>query len=102
MKISRDIQTISELKQNASKLVKQVNRTKLPVVLTINGKPAAVMQDVDSYEKMAEAAEYELTIRALREALDEVDRGCELIPADEAFARISKETNVIFEKPLDE
>ena len=71
MKLSRDIQTVSELKQNASKLIKQVNETRQPIVLTINGKPAAVIQDVESYERMAEAADYELTIRALREAQDE-------------------------------
>lgn len=94
MKLSRDIQTVSDLKQNASKLIKQVNQTGQPVVLTINGKPAAVIQDVHSYERMAEAADYELTIRALNKALDHVDNGGELIPADEVFDRISKKVKV--------
>ena len=97
MKLSRDIQTISELKQNASKLVKQVRETGRPIVLTINGKPAVVLQDVGSYERMAEAADYELTIRALRETLDYVDNGGELIPAEETFSRISKNLEIEFE-----
>lgn len=96
MKISRDIQTVSDLKQNASKLVKQVRATRHPVVLTLNGRPAAVIQDVDSYEKMAAAADFELTVRDLREALDEVDSGAKLIPAEKVFDRITKKTGVKF------
>ncbi len=100
MKISRDIQTVTDLKQNASKLVKQVRETRHPVVLTLNGKPAAVIQDVESYEKMAAAADYELTVRALREALDYVDNGGKLIPAEEVFDRLSKKIGVEIDKTV--
>lgn len=102
MKLSRDIQTVSELKQNASKLIKQVNETGQPIVLTLNGKPAAVIQDVESYERMAEAADYQLTVRALREAQDHVDNGGELIPAEEVFDKLSKKLRIDFQKPLAE
>src|SRR2546421_8859845 len=94
MKISRDIQTVSHLKQNASKLIKQVQDTRHPVVLTLNGRPAAVIQDVDSYEKMAEAADFELNVRALREAIEYVDNGGELIPHDVVFERIRKKHGI--------
>jgi prevent-host-death family protein len=97
MKISRDIKTVSDLKQNASKLVKQVKMTRNPVVLTLNGRPAAVIQDVESYEKMASAADYELTVRALREALEYVDSGAELIPAEEVFEKLSEKTGLKFD-----
>ena len=60
----------------------------------------AVIQDVESYEKMAEAADYELTVRALREALDYVDNGGELVPAEEVFRKLSKKLNIDFEKPI--
>ena len=94
MKITRDIQTVSDLKQNASKLVKQVRDTRHPVVLTLNGRPAAVIQDVDSYEKMAEAADFELTVRALREAIGDIENGGELIPHDVVFDRIRKKHGI--------
>ncbi|MGH9818735.1 MAG: type II toxin-antitoxin system Phd/YefM family antitoxin, partial [Pyrinomonadaceae bacterium] len=48
MDFTRDIQTLSEFKQNASKLIKQLQETRQPVVLTVNGKPAAVVQDPES------------------------------------------------------
>ena len=99
MKIARDIQTVSDLKQNASKLIKQVQDTRHPVVLTVNGKPAAVIQDVESFERMAADADYERTVRALREAIEYVDSGGEMIPAEEVFARLSKKYNIDFDKP---
>lgn len=94
MKITRDIQTISELKQNASKLVKQVRATRQPIVLTLNGKPAAVIQDVESYERMAEAADYELTIRALDEALTDFDKRASWPTHDEVFSKFRRKNEI--------
>ncbi len=102
MKLSRDIQTVSELKQNASKLIKQVNETGQPIILTLNGKPAAVIQDVESYERMAEAADYRLTVRDLREAQDHVDKGGELIPAEDIYNKLSKKLRIDLEQPVAE
>ncbi len=94
MKLSRDIQTVSEFKQNASKLIKQVNATGRPIVLTLNGKPAAVIQDVESYERMAEAADHELTIMALDEALKDFDERKTWPTHDEVFTKFRR-TNEI-------
>ncbi len=69
MKITRDIQTVSQFKQNASKLVKQIQTTKQPIVLTVNGKAAVVIQDAESYQEMATRREYELTVAAIKESL---------------------------------
>jgi prevent-host-death family protein len=73
MKIMRDIQTVSQFKQNAAKLVKQVQETKQPIVLTVNGKPAVVLQDAESFEAMAVKREYDFTIAELKEALADFD-----------------------------
>jgi prevent-host-death family protein len=94
MKLSRDIQTVSELKQNASKLIKQVNETGQPIVLTLNGKPAAVIQDVESFERMAAAADHELTIMALDEALKDFDERQTWPTYDEVFTKFRR-TNEI-------
>ena len=97
MDLTRDIQTVSEFKQNASKLIKQVQETRQPVVLTVNGKPAAVVQDVETYQQMATDAEYSTTVRELREAIEYVDKGGTLISAEDVFAKISKKHGVSFE-----
>jgi len=55
MNISRDIKPITYLKSRAADLLKQINETHRPVVITQNGEPKAVLQDPESYENMRNA-----------------------------------------------
>ena len=52
MNISTDIKSISYLKSRAADLLKQINETHRPVIITQNGEPLAVLQDQESFEKM--------------------------------------------------
>ena len=55
MNISRDIKPVTYLKANAADLLKQINETHSPVIITQNGEPRAVLQDPKSYENMRNA-----------------------------------------------
>ena len=55
MNISTDIKPVSYLKSRSADLLKQVNETQRPVIITQNGEPKAVLQDPKSYEKMRNA-----------------------------------------------
>ena len=55
MNISRDIKPVTYLKAKAADLLKQINETHRPVVITQNGEPRAVLQDPESYENMRNA-----------------------------------------------
>ena len=55
MNISRDIKPITYLKSRAPDLLKQINETHCPVIITQNGEPKAVLQDPKSYENMRNA-----------------------------------------------
>jgi prevent-host-death family protein len=55
MTISKDIRPITYLKSKAPDLLKQINETHRPVVITQNGEPRAVLQDPESYENMRNA-----------------------------------------------
>jgi len=55
MNISKDIKPITYLKANAAELLKQINETRRPVVITHNGEPRAVLQDPESYDNMRNA-----------------------------------------------
>ncbi len=55
MNLSTDIKPISYLKSKSADLLKQVNETHRPVIITQNGEPKAVLQDPESYEKMRNA-----------------------------------------------
>lgn len=97
MKITRDIQSLSEFKRNASKLLKQVQTTKEPIVLTVNGKPAVVVQDAESYQAMLDACEYAETVAILRERLEYVHQGGELLTAEEVFEKLGKKYGISFD-----
>ncbi len=55
MNISKDIKPVTYLKARASDLLRQINETHRPVVITQNGEPRAVLQDPESYENMRNA-----------------------------------------------
>jgi prevent-host-death family protein len=55
MSLETDIRPISYLKSRSADLLKQVNDTRRPVVITQNGEPKAVIQDPKSYESMRNA-----------------------------------------------
>lgn len=55
MNISTDIKPVTYLKAKAAELLKQINETRRPVIITQNGEPRAVLQDPKSYENMRNA-----------------------------------------------
>jgi prevent-host-death family protein len=79
MNMIGDIKTLSEFKQNASKLVKQVQKTKQPIILTVNGKPVAVVQNQDVF---------------LKERIDDIDDPKKWVSIDEAFEQVRKKHNI--------
>ena len=55
MNIKNDIKPISYLKSRSAEVLKQINETHRPVIITQNGEPRAVLQDPESYENMRNA-----------------------------------------------
>jgi prevent-host-death family protein len=55
MNISTDIKPVTYLKAKAADLLKQINETHRPVIITQNGEPRAVLQDPKSYDNMRNA-----------------------------------------------
>ncbi len=94
MKITRDIQTVSQFKQNASKLVKQIQQTKQPIILTVNGKAAIVLQDAETYQTMAARRDYDLTVAAIKEALTEFDDRENWSTHEEVFAELRRNNGI--------
>ncbi len=97
MNIIRDIQTLSEFKKNASKLVKQVQETKQSIVLTVNGQAVAVVQDAESYQNSLNDRELAESVDVLKERISKLRKGGERIPAEEVFSKISKKYGVKFD-----
>ena len=52
MNIYSDIKPVTYLKSRAADILKQINETHRPVIITQNGEPKAVIQDPQSFENM--------------------------------------------------
>jgi len=55
MNISTDIKPVTYLKAKAADLLRRINETRRPIIITQNGEPRAVLQDPQSYENMRNA-----------------------------------------------
>ncbi len=55
LSITEDIRSITDLKRNTNSVLEQIHKTKRPVVLTVNGKAAAVLLAAKEYEKIVSA-----------------------------------------------
>jgi len=91
MNISKDIKSITYLKSRAADLLKQINETHRPVVITQNGEPKAVLQDPESYENMRNA----ISILKLISQGEEDIKGGKSKLQEEVFADIE---NILKEK----
>ena len=69
LKPSRDIQPVTEFRANAAQFIEQVQETHEPLVLTQHGRSAAVLLDVDSYERMVDELALLRDIRVAEEQI---------------------------------
>ena len=51
MDIRTSIEPITALKTKSSQLVERVRRSRHPIIITQNGKPSAILEDIESYEE---------------------------------------------------
>lgn len=88
MKISTDIKPVTQLKAHAADLLKQVNETHRPIVITQNGEPKAVLQDPESYENMRNAIGL---LKLISQGEEDINNG-NTLSQDEVFASLTKLT----------
>ena len=74
MKLTRDIHSLSTFKRDSAKLMRQMKKTREPVVLTVNGKAELVVQDAESYQKLLEAKDRIEAIEGIKRGLESMKR----------------------------
>ncbi|MBI4767070.1 MAG: type II toxin-antitoxin system Phd/YefM family antitoxin [Deltaproteobacteria bacterium] len=50
LSISQDIKSVSDLKKKTNEIFKQMHDTGRPIIVTVNGRPDAVLLDVEVFE----------------------------------------------------
>jgi prevent-host-death family protein len=73
--ITSDIQSLTTFRRSSGDFIKQLKKTKRPVVLTVNGKAAAVVQDAEAYQRLLDIAARADTEEGIRQGLDDLARG---------------------------
>lgn len=85
--------SLTDFQRNARAFIEDLNETKTPMLLTVNGKVQAVMVDPATYTAMEEAAERERFLQAIREGLESLDQG-EVVPLELVVRELQKRYGV--------
>jgi prevent-host-death family protein len=82
--ITQDIQSLTTFRRRSSDFLKQLKKTKRPVVLTVKGKAAAIVQDAEAYQRLLDIAAQADAAEGIRQGLQDVRDG-RVRPAREFF-----------------
>ena len=91
--ITKDIQSLTTFRRQSSEFLKQLKKSKRPVVLTVNGKAAAIVQDAGAYQRLLDIAARADEEEAIRQGLDDVAHG-RTRPAREVFDEIRRKHDI--------
>ena len=73
--ITKDIQSLTNFRRNSGKFLKQIKKSKRPIVLTVNGKAEAIVQDAEEYQRLLDIAARADVYEALRQSDDDIAHG---------------------------
>ena len=84
---TRQIHSLTDFLRNHKAHVVRLKETRLPEVLTVNGRAEVVIQDAESYQELLDRLHYLETLAAIREGIASAERG-ELKPAEQVLAEM--------------
>jgi PHD/YefM family antitoxin component YafN of YafNO toxin-antitoxin module len=82
--ITKDIQSLTTFRRYSGVFLKQLRKSKRPVVLTVKGRAAAIVQDADAYQRLLDIAAQANAEEGIRQGLDDAKEG-RIRPAREFF-----------------
>jgi len=91
--ITKDIQSLTTFRRRSGDFMKQLKKSKRPVVLTVRGKAAAIVQDAEAYQRLLDIAARADSEEGIRQGLDDVAHG-RTRPAKEVFDDIRRKHGI--------
>lgn len=73
--ISKDIQSLTTFRRRSGDFMKQLRKSKRPLVLTVKGRAAAVVQDAEAYQRLLDIAARADAREGIRQGLEEARAG---------------------------
>lgn len=90
LNIATDIQSLTEFRRGSARMIKHLKKSKRPMVLTVNGKAAAVVQDAEAYQRLLDMAARADAREGVRQGLEDASKG-RTRPAREFFREFEAE-----------
>jgi len=75
MDITQDIQPLTTFRNNSAAFLQQLKKNKRPVILTVNGKAAAVVLDAEAYQRLLDIAARADASEGIRQGLEDLAKG---------------------------
>ena len=91
--ITKDIQSLTTFRRRSGDFMKQLRKSKRPVVLTVRGKAAAVVQDAEAYQRLLDIAARVDAEEGIRQGLEDAKKG-KIRPAEEFFDEFEAEHGI--------
>ncbi len=91
--LTKDIQSLTAFRRRSSEFLMQSKKSKLPVVLTVKGKAAAIVQDAEANQRLLDLAAGANAEEGIRQGLDEIDHG-RTRPAKEVLDEIRQKYGI--------
>ena len=91
--LTKDIQSLTTFRRQSGDFMKQLKKTKRPVVLTVNGKAAAIVQDAEAYQRLLDIAARADEEEGIRQGLEDVAHG-RTRPAREFFEEFRRKHGI--------
>jgi PHD/YefM family antitoxin component YafN of YafNO toxin-antitoxin module len=73
--VTKDIQSLTNFRRNSGKFMKQLKESKRPIVLTVEGKVEAVLQDAQTYQRLMDIAARVEASEGIRQGVDDLASG---------------------------
>lgn len=91
--ITKDIQSLTTFRRRSGDFMKQLRKSKRPVVLTVKGKAAAVVQDAEAYQRLLDIAARVDAEEGIRQGLEDAKKG-KIRPVKEFFDEFEAEHGI--------
>lgn len=75
MDITKDIQPMTTFRNHSAEIMQHLKATRRPVILTVNGKAAAVVQDAQAYQRLLDLAAEASAAEGIRQGLEDARAG---------------------------
>jgi len=73
--LTQDIQSLTTFRRRSGDFLKQLRKSKRPVVLTVKGRAAAIVQDAEAYQRLLDIAAAAETREGIRQGLEDARKG---------------------------